>query len=111
MWMADPHVIPMRRGYRQIRSNRDPLDLVERDLIPGAVVKLGGARALMRRHGLCVFERAAGLEIGDGSRIAVCANGRVLINPGGKSSWKRSRIRKDEIEARGFRPAKEDVKC
>jgi hypothetical protein len=47
----------------------------------------------------------------NGSRIAVCANGRVLINPGGKSSWKRSRIQKDEIEARGFRPAKEDAKC
>jgi hypothetical protein len=43
----------------------------------------------------------------NGSRIAVCANGRVLINPGGKSSC----IRKDEIEARGLRPAKEDVRC
>ena len=49
----------------------------------------------------------------NGSRIAVCANGRVLINPGGKSTWKRSRIRKDEIEARGFRPttAKEQKQC
>src|SRR6516162_3337853 len=42
----------------------NPLDLVERDLVPRAVVKLGGARTLMRRHGLCVFERAAALEVG-----------------------------------------------
>src|SRR5258708_2441818 len=44
--------------------NRDALDLVERDLIAGAVVKLRGARAFVRGHGLSVFERAAGLEIG-----------------------------------------------
>jgi hypothetical protein len=38
----------------------------------------------------------------NGSRLAVCANGRVLINPGGKDGWKRSRIPKEEIEQRGF---------
>ena len=45
-------------------SNRNPLDLIERDLIAGAIVQLGGARAFMRRHGLRVFQSAAGFEIG-----------------------------------------------
>jgi hypothetical protein len=47
-----------------IYLNRNALDLIERDLIAGAVVELGGARAFMRGHSLGVFERAAGLEIG-----------------------------------------------
>jgi len=51
------------RGYSPDRSNRDPLDFIERDLIAGAVVELGRARALVRRHDLGVFERAADLEI------------------------------------------------
>src|SRR5690348_15274723 len=50
-------------------SNLDPLDLIERDLVAGAVVELGGARAFVRGHGLGVFESAAGFEIGgDASR-------------------------------------------
>jgi hypothetical protein len=44
--------------------NGNPLDLVERDLVAGAVVGLGGAWAFMRRHGLGVFQRAAHLEVG-----------------------------------------------
>src|SRR5437588_12715898 len=44
--------------------NRNPLDLVERDLIAGAFVKLRGARALVRGHDLRVFERTAGLKVG-----------------------------------------------
>jgi hypothetical protein len=39
-------------------SNRNPL--IQRDLIPGAVVELGGARAFMGRHRLRVFLRTAG---------------------------------------------------
>ena len=51
------------------RLNIDPLDFIERDLVAGAVVKLGRARAFVRGHGLRVFERAAGFEIGaDASR-------------------------------------------
>src|SRR5260221_7079924 len=42
----------------------DPLDLIERDGVAGAVVEFGRARALVRRHGLGVLERPAGLEIG-----------------------------------------------
>ena len=44
--------------------NPDPLDLVERDLVTGAVIKLGGAWAFMRGHELRVFERTAGVHIG-----------------------------------------------
>src|ERR1700740_396276 len=46
------------------RLNIDPLDLVERNRVVSAVVKLGGARAFMRGHGLGVLQRAAGLEVG-----------------------------------------------
>jgi hypothetical protein len=46
------------------RSNRDPLDFIECDLIAGAIVELGGARAFVRRHGLCGFQGAAGFEVG-----------------------------------------------
>jgi hypothetical protein len=41
-----------------------PTIAAERYLIAGAVVQLGGARALVRRHGLGIFERASGFEIG-----------------------------------------------
>src|ERR1700751_1390749 len=44
-----------------IGSDCDPLGLIEGDLVADAVVKLGGARAFMRGHGLGVFERAARL--------------------------------------------------
>ncbi len=33
-------------------SDRNPLDLIERDLVAGAVVEPGGARAFVRRHEL-----------------------------------------------------------
>jgi len=42
----------------------DPLNLIERDLVTGAVVQLGCARAFVRGHSLGIFERAAGLEVG-----------------------------------------------
>src|SRR5271168_5028882 len=37
----------------------DPLHLIEGDLVVAPVVELGGARALVRRHLLRVFEQAA----------------------------------------------------
>ena len=43
--------------------NHDPLDLIEGNFIPGAIVKLRCARAFVRRHELGVFERAARFEI------------------------------------------------
>jgi hypothetical protein len=64
--MADP---PRRLWQGRDLLNRNALDLIERDLVTGAIVELGGARALVRGHGLGVFKRAAGLEIGgDASR-------------------------------------------
>jgi hypothetical protein len=50
-------------AHQYLTSNLDSLDLVEGDFIAGAVIELGGARALMRRHGLGVFQRTTGLEI------------------------------------------------
>src|SRR5215472_3229237 len=44
-----------------LKSN--PLDLVERESFLGAVVELGGARALVRGHGLGVLQRAAILQV------------------------------------------------
>ena len=44
-------------------SNLDPLDFIEGDLVAGAVVKLGRARAFVCGHCLGVFERAASLHI------------------------------------------------
>ena len=50
--------------------NRNPLDLIQRNLIAGAIIELGRTRAFMRCHGLRVFERAAGFEIGRDARSA-----------------------------------------
>jgi hypothetical protein len=44
-------------------SKYDPFDLIERDLVVAAVVELGGAGALVRRHLLGVFEQPAIQEI------------------------------------------------
>jgi len=44
--------------------NRNPFDFIERNLIARAIIELGGARALMRRHHLGVFERPASFEVG-----------------------------------------------
>jgi hypothetical protein len=45
--------------WRLSLSNRDPLDLIERDFIAGAIVELRRARAGVIGHRLGVFERAA----------------------------------------------------
>src|ERR1700751_1862843 len=56
----------------------NPLHLIERDLVVTAILKLGRARALMRRHLLGVLEEAAVEQIdGDAGRAeAVAANPR-----------------------------------
>jgi hypothetical protein len=51
-------------GNQRRLSNRDPLNLIERDLVTGPIVQLCRARAFLRGHGLGVFDRAARLEIG-----------------------------------------------
>jgi hypothetical protein len=59
--------LTVEEGGAPVSSNRNPLHLIERDLIAGAVVELGGARTFVRRHGLGVFERASGFQIGGDS--------------------------------------------
>jgi hypothetical protein len=51
-------------------SNRNPLHLVERDLVAGAIVELGGARTFVRGHRLGVLQSAAGFTIGGDARGA-----------------------------------------
>src|SRR6516225_1308364 len=53
-----------------LSSNRNTLDLIERDLIAGTIIELGCARAFMRGHGLRVFQRDTGFEIRSNARRA-----------------------------------------
>ena len=64
------------------KSNRNPLDLVERNLVAGAVVELRRARAGMVSHGLSVFERAAvGEKIRESGRPK-CVAAHVGVDAG-----------------------------
>ena len=58
-------------------SNSNPLDLVERDLVAGAVVELGGAGGFVCRDHRGVFGGAAVLEVGGdaGGSESVAAGG------------------------------------
>jgi hypothetical protein len=56
----------------ELFSQPDPLDFVLREPFPRAVVKLGRARTLVRRHFLRVFERTAVGEIGGDPGRAEC---------------------------------------
>ena len=59
-WTSDSaHFACSRERQEKSDSNRDPLDLIERDLIAGAVIELRRARAGVVGHRLGVFERAA----------------------------------------------------
>ena len=49
-------------------SNRNPLDLVEGDLVPGPVVELRGPRGLVGGDELGVLDGAAVLEASRGER-------------------------------------------
>ena len=76
-----------RHSVRATRqgSNLFPLDLVQRDFIAGAIIELGRARAFVCSHGLSVFERAAGFEVGgDAGRAEhVAAECKYLHYPAG----------------------------
>jgi hypothetical protein len=63
-------VAPIKCTARRFgTSHHNPLDFVLREPLLGAVIELGGARALVRRHRLRVFQRAAVGEIsGDPGR-------------------------------------------
>src|ERR1039458_9260072 len=56
------------RRFRVARSNYNPLDLVERDLIASTIIKPRGARRLMRGHLLRDFELPAIFQIRGNSR-------------------------------------------
>jgi len=58
---------PQHMGKRQ-GSDKNPLDLIQADRIAGAVIELGGARRLMRRNLLCVFNCTTVLEVGGNAR-------------------------------------------
>src|ERR1700722_17245520 len=55
---------PARTTETPGSSDRDALAFIERDLVAGAILELGGARAFMCRHGLCFSRRAAPGAIG-----------------------------------------------
>jgi hypothetical protein len=61
--------------------NYDPLDLIERDLIAGAIVELGRARTLVRRHKLSILQSAAVVEIGCDPRCAERVAANIPIEP------------------------------
>ena len=46
-----------------MRSNPNPLHLIQRDLIPSPIVELGRPRRLMSRERLAVLDRPAILQI------------------------------------------------
>ena len=66
-------------AWRVLCSKPDPLHLILREPLLGAVIELGGARALVRRHLLRVFERTAiGKISGDAGRaIRMIADRRM----------------------------------
>src|SRR5689334_14969408 len=49
-------------------SDRNSLNLIQRDHVGRAIIELGGARALVRSHSLGVLERSAGVEVGGNAR-------------------------------------------
>jgi len=68
--------MPLRyRAWSQL--DRNPFDLIERNLVACAIVELGRTGAFVRGHGLGVFQRAAALKVGRNPRGAKC----VTANP------------------------------
>jgi hypothetical protein len=61
--------------------NRDPLHLIERDLVARAVIELRGAWAFVRRRDLSILQSAAGFKIGGDARGAE----RMAADPGSRA--------------------------
>jgi len=57
---------------QRVTLNPDPLDLVERDRVAGAVIALRGARAFVRRQALRLFACAAGVYRGRDPGCTFC---------------------------------------
>lgn len=74
------------RTNRRQRLNRDPLDLVWRDLVVGSIVEIGRSQRLVRRDLLRVFERSAILEVGGDAGGAERVATDFGFDPGGSSS-------------------------
>src|SRR4051794_10945073 len=51
--------LPGRLLMGKTRSNHDPFDLIQRDLVTGPVVKLGCPRRLVSGNGLGIFDGPA----------------------------------------------------
>src|ERR1700691_2708202 len=76
-WLAADPIASVVVGRR---LNRDPLYFVERKLVAGSVVELGGARTFLRRHGLRVFERAVvGQKVSIARRQRAVPSGRLAV--------------------------------
>lgn len=54
-WLGRRQVLLRMPRVRFYPLNRDPLDLIECNLLPRPVIELCGARAFMRGHSLGVF--------------------------------------------------------
>jgi len=65
--------------------NHDPLDLIEGNFIPGAIVKLRCARAFVRRHELRILKRAAIVEIGSDPRRAEGMAANTPLSPASRA--------------------------
>src|SRR5262249_28214767 len=72
----------LEEGRGEGPSDRNPLDLIERDLIAGTVIELGCARAFARGHGLRIFQRATGIEIRSNARRAENVAAELALQAG-----------------------------
>jgi hypothetical protein len=98
----DAPVLSILREAAQQHPRHEVLILVIRHIAiptPGAqkrspIIELGGARALVRRHGLRVFERAAGFKIGGDARGAegMAADPGARVELGGPTHEAKSRF-------------------
>ena len=72
-WFRGPLCVNLLVRMPSVRFhplNRDPLHLIKRYLVAGAIIELGGARTLVRGHRLRVLQRSTGFQIGGDARGA-----------------------------------------
>src|SRR3954465_12037784 len=62
--------------------DRNPFYFIQRNLVAGTVIELGRARAFMRGHGLGIFQRSTGLEIGGNASCPEDVAAELLFEPG-----------------------------
>ena len=54
----ESRTIPFGQYVQILNSNDDPLDFIERDVVVGSIVKLGGSGRFMGGNSLCLLQRA-----------------------------------------------------